>query len=301
MLSKKIFSIFIAFLFAGYISVVFACEHMPKVLHENGLYIVKIDYENNDVRPYVSNELETVNKIGLKTNATVAINAGFFDAKNKKTVSYVVENGVVSANPTENENLTSNENLKPYLDRIFNRGEIRFYNCNGEKKVDIVYHEDAMQNGCNLVSSIQAGPILLPEMDLEKEYFVIERNGKILRDGAGMTRKTDRSMIAIKGKYLYFIITDEDTPLTIYELQEKIKKYKFDKALNFDGGGSVSLFVKKKQYIKTSDDYFYQDREEKGASRAVKSALIVKKKIVPHKVINVEISPTESKGIIITE
>lgn len=264
---------------AGYISAVFACEKVPKVVHDNGLYIVKVDYEKNDIRPYVSEGLETVKTIGLRTNATVAINAGFFDAKNKKTVSYVVENGVVSADPTENENLTSNENLKPYLDRIFNRGEFRFYNCDGKDTVDITFHDMPIPEKCTLISSIQAGPILLPEMDLEKEYFVIERNGKIIRDGAGMTRKTDRSMLAIKGKYLYFIITDENTPLTIYELREKIKKYNFEKALNFDGGGSVSLYVKKKQYIKMSDDYFYQDREEKGASRAVKSALIVKNKM----------------------
>ncbi len=279
MLSKKFFLISLTLLIAGYISAVFACSNGPKVIHDNGLYIVKVDYEKNDVFPYVSETLETVDKIGLKTNAVIAINAGFFDARNKKTVSYVYDNDKILADPRKNENLTSNENLKPYLDRIFDRGEFRLYNCNGEEKADITLHSDIIPENCTLVNSIQAGPILLPEMDLEREYFVIRRDGRVIRDGAGMTRRTDRSMIAIKGKYLYFIITDEETPLTIYELQEKIKKYNFDKALGFDGGGSVSLFVKKKQYIKTNDDYFYQDREEKGASRAVKSALIVKKKI----------------------
>ena len=282
MLNRKNFFIALFLIFIGYVSSVFACEwQTPKIIHENGLYIIKVDYQKYTVQPYVSDGLETVKKIAFKTGAIVAINAGFFDAKNKKTVSYVYDNGEVLADPTENENLTSNDNLKPYLDRIFDRGEIRFYSCSGKYKVDIVYHTASIPNECTLNSSIQAGPILLPDMDLEKEYFVTKNNGKVVRDGAGMTRKTDRSMIAIKGKNLYFIITDEDTPLTIYELQDKIKKYNFEKALNFDGGGSVSLFARKKMYPKFSEDYFYQDREEKGASRAVKSALVVKIKHDP--------------------
>ncbi|MCR4881510.1 MAG: phosphodiester glycosidase family protein [bacterium] len=279
---KSFFVSVIALMIAGYISAVFACDRLPKVVQKDGLYIVKINYENKYIYPYVATELRTVKDMALRSNAEVAINAGFFDAKNKKTVSYVTLNGQILADPTKNENLTSNEKLQPYLDRIFNRGEIRFYNCSGEKKVDITYHDDEYLPDCELTSSIQAGPILLPEMDLEKEYFVIERNGKILRDGAGLTRRTDRSMIGIKGKYLYIIITDENSPVTIYELQNKVKKLGLEKALAFDGGGSVSLYAKKKQYVKLSDDYFYQDREEKGASRAVKSALIVKdKEIIP--------------------
>ena len=270
MLSKKFFLLLISLLIAGYISVAYACNHLPKVIHDDGLYIVKVNYEKENVYPFVSDGLEIVRDTALRSDALVAINAGFFDAKNKKTVSYVYDNDKILADPRGNENLTSNENLKPYLDRIFDRGELRFYNCGKEIKADIVYHNSPILENCTLKSSIQAGPILLPEMDLEKEYFVIERNGKVIRDGAGMTRKTDRSMIAIKGKNIYFIITDEDTPLTIYELQNKIKKYNFEKALNFDGGGSVSL------YVKTKDDYFYQDREEKNASRAVKSVLLVK-------------------------
>ena len=280
--NRKIFFIAIFSILVGYMSSVFACEwRTPQIIHENGLYIIKVDYQKYTVQPYASEGLETVKEIAFKTGAIVAINAGFFDAKNQKTVSYVYDNGAILADPTENKNLTSNENLKPYLDRIFDRGEIRFYSCNAKDKVDIVYHTAPIPNECTLTSSIQAGPILLPDMDLEKEFFVIEKNGKIIRDGAGMTRKTDRSMVAIKGKYLYFIITDENTPVTIYELQDKIKKYDFEKALNFDGGGSVSLFARKKQYPKFYDDYFYQDREEKGASRAVKSALVVKIKRTP--------------------
>ena len=262
---KRIFAVLLLFVAA---SVAFACEKKYKVVHDNGLYIVKINYETTNIYPYVSEGLETVDKIAKKTNAKVAVNTGFFDAKSKKTVSYIMLGNEILANPMENTNLISNPKLKPYLEQIFDRGELRFYDCGGEKKADIVYHNSEIPHGCILLSSTQAGPVILPDMDLEKEFVVIERGGKIVRDGAGLTRRTDRAMAAIKGKYIYFIINDENTPLTIYELREKIKKYNFEKAMGFDGGGSVSLFVK------TKDGVFYQDREEKGASRAVKSALI---------------------------
>ena len=163
----------------------------------------------------------------------------------------------------------SNETLKPYLDKIFNRGELRIMNCDGKIAADIVNHNEPYNQSCTLLNSTQAGPIILPDMDLEKEFFILKKEGKVIRDGAGMTRRTDRSIAALKGNYLYLIITDENNPLTIYEVRNKLLKYGFTKALGFDGGGSVSLFVKQK------DDYFYQDREEKGASRAVKSALLV--------------------------
>ena len=240
-----------------------------EILHENGLYITKINLNSSKIEPYVSDDLETIFDIAQKTKAFVAINTGFFDAKNKKTVSFITKNGKILANPQENENLSNNPEIIPYLDKIYNRGELRILNCNNRIKADITYHNDPVEKDCLILNSTQAGPILLPYMNLEKEFFILKQNGKIVRDGAGMTRRTDRSMVAIKGENLFFIITDEDNPLNIFELHDKLKDYRFDKALCFDGGGSVSLFVKNNEKI------FYQDREEKDASRKIKSAIIV--------------------------
>lgn len=254
---------------AGLISVVCACGKNYDIVHENGLYMVKIDLNSAKIEPYVADKLEILYVMAKKNKASVAINTGFFDAKNKKTVSFISKKSEIIADPSENENLTSNKNLKPFLDKIYNRGELRILNCKNKIKADIAYHFDAIEDGCELLSSTQAGPILLPDMDLEKEFFILKQDGKIVRDAAGMTRKTDRSLVAVKNNFLYLIITDEDNPLTIYELRDKLLEYKFDKALGFDGGGSVSLFVKQ------SDGDFYQEREEKGASREIKSSLLV--------------------------
>jgi len=242
----------------------------PYSLYQNdGLYIVKINPNLTQIQPYVSEKLETVYDVAKQTNASVVINTGFFDAKNKKTVSYIKTNNNKILTPAENENLTSNPTLKPHLGKIYNRGEFRLYKCENTIVADITYHFDELKQDCTLLNSTQAGPIILPDMDLEKEFFITKENGKIIRDGAGLTRRTDRSLVAIKNNFIYFIITEKTSPLTIYELQKKLSKYKFEKALGFDGGGSVSLFVKE------SNKEFYQCREKENTSRPVKSALIV--------------------------
>ncbi len=247
----------------------FSCEKSYKLMHENGLYIVKVNLNSAKIKPYVAEKLETIDVIAKKTNASVVINTGFFDARNQKTVSYIIEGENIIANPAYNENLIYNQNLKPYLNKIFNRAELRLIECNGKITANINLHNESVPDNCKLLSSTQAGPKILPDMDLEQEFFIVKKDGKIVRDSVGLLRKTDRSMVAVKGHYLYLIINDENYPLDIYEMKEKLEKYKFEQAMGFDGGGSVSLFVRH------SDGIFYQDREEKGASRAVKSALLV--------------------------
>jgi len=181
-----------------------ACDKAYHLFHENGLYIVKINLNLATVKPYVSNKLETVYNIAKKTNASVAINTGFFDPKSKNTVSYIIDNGEVLADPKLNTNLTTNKSVQPYLTQIFNRGELRIYNCNNKIQADITNHSEKYLENCTLLNSTQAGPIILPSMDLENEFFLIEKDGKIIRDGVGLTRKTDRSMVGIKGHNIYF-------------------------------------------------------------------------------------------------
>lgn len=267
MLSGKIL---LGFLISCFIGVVFSCERINNPIHENGLYLVKINYKKNDINVYVSDSLETVDLIAQKLGAKIVINTGFFDAKNKKTVSYILQNENILANPRLNENLTKNPELISHLDKILNRAEFRLYNCNGEKKADIAFHNQEYLEACELLHSTQAGPLILPFMDLEKEFFIFKKDGQIVRDSIGVNRKTSRAALALKGDFLYLIITDEKNPMTMQEFASVLKKYNFEKAMGLDGGGSVSLFVKTKQGV------LYQAREANSASRPVKSVLFVK-------------------------
>ena len=151
------------------------------IKEDGGLYIIKIaQSENLKIYPYVSENLKYNSEIFEQTNAELVINAGYFDTKNQKTTSFVVVNKKTVLNPEENENLLTNEILKPHLDKIFNRSEFRVLNCNGKTVYDITPHYEKVSQNCEIVHSIQAGPMLYPKLTLEEEFFVTKENSKSL-------------------------------------------------------------------------------------------------------------------------
>ena len=238
---------------------------------QQGIFIVEIDTSKNKRKFdfYISEELETVEDIAEKNNAVVAINAGFFDPKNKKTVSFVIKSGEIIADPRLNESLTDNIKLEKYLPKILNRAEFRILEHNGAKKYFITHHNNKLPQNYDLLSSLQAGPMLLPEFTPEKEAFIVKQDGKIIKSSAGIRGKYPRSAIAIKNDHVLLIAVDKTSPLTLKELSLLLKKMHVDSALALDGGSSTSLYVninKKFNLISTPDNI----------AREVKSVILVK-------------------------
>lgn len=236
----------------------------------DGIYMVKVNNATDYIiEPIVANELISAKDVYEqdKTMKTL-INGGFFDPINGKTISYVVKNKEVIANPLENERLVENPELQPHMDKILNRGEFRFIKCeNNVKKYDIAYHNDAVEQGCEIEHSIQAGPILDDRMDLEKEYFIaLDENNEIIRDSIGVNKKLARSAIGIRKNDVYLFVVTNENPMTIDELSAFLKKKKMEKALAFDGGSSTSFENGGVSVVSTEDEQ----------GRKVKSFLTVK-------------------------
>jgi len=208
-----------------------------------GVHMVKINNAADyDIEPLVTEQLTTVKDAYLSDNTIrVLVNAGFFDPNNGKTASYVVKDGKVVLDPHDNEDLMKNAALKPYMDRILNRGEFRVLDCSGKQRFDIAYHNDVTAEGCQIVHSVQAGPILDERMDLEKEYFVVKDGDKVVRDSISATRKVARTAIGLKSNDVYLFIVTDENPMTIEELSAFMKKKGMKKALAFDGGSSTSF------------------------------------------------------------
>ena len=75
------------FFFLAFFLLLTNASFAVNVIRENGFYKVKINVSSAKILPYVSNSLETIEEIALKTGADIVINTGYFDAKNKKTVN----------------------------------------------------------------------------------------------------------------------------------------------------------------------------------------------------------------------
>ena len=123
---------------------------------EPGVYVVKIHTPKlkEEVKPYVSVDLVTTKQVFDEQKYTLVVNGGFFDLKNKKTVSFVVIDGETVADPNDNENLIGNKYLEQYLDKILDRSELRIYNFQGHDVFDITPHSESVPVNCTLKHSI---------------------------------------------------------------------------------------------------------------------------------------------------
>lgn len=222
------------------LSVVFAeditCEF------NDGIYHIVIPEETN-IEFVSSSHLKTNRQVFEETGAKLVVNAGFFDPKNGKTISFVYNKGVLLETPMDNENLIFNETIMENWMKVSNRTEFRVTYQGGLLIYDITPH-NKFYNG-RLIASAQAGPMLLPDLQLEEEFFVVkDMNGKVIRESASVLSKTARTLIGIKkGEVHIFVVTNEH-PMDIYEARDLCVKYGMEKAMAFDGGSSTSLDYK---------------------------------------------------------
>ena len=210
-----------------------------------GVYIVEVNTTKNSLVPYVSEKLETNENVYNKTGAKFVINAGFFDPKNQKTVSYITINGNLKESPENNENLMNNKVLEPYMDKILNRSEFRILeNTKGKLLYDIALHNDVIPTGYKLKHAIQAGPMLFPDLRLEEEFFVLKQDGKIISESASSLHKYARTAIGIRDNNVYLFIITNKNPMTLEEVSNLTRKWGMEKSMAFDGGGSTSFDTK---------------------------------------------------------
>ncbi len=228
------------------------------------------------VRTAVSQDLSLIENFAQKHQALAVINGGFFDPRNHKTTSYVVQQGKLVANPTENEGLMQNPDNAPYMKQILNRAEFRRYRCSQTVSYDIVFHSEPTPNGCLLEDAIGAGPRLLPELTSVQEGFLHVSNNKVIRDLLGSKRPNARSAVGITrdGDILLVMVAQKpEAPSTsgmsLMALAAFMKTKGVEKAMNLDGGSSSSLYYNGKTV------YGKVDKKGNQVKRPVLSVLLV--------------------------
>lgn len=267
---KKRF-IFALLLFATLIPAVWAfCEPID-IKYEEGIYHIILDGKKLEKKiEFVASESLITNKEAHNSSGSIlTINTGFFDPKNQKTISYIVNDRNTAVDPLFNENLLMNPILRQNIDKIVNRTEFRVVECDGKYHYEIVPHKSPVDFACSIETSAQGGPMLLPELKLEEEFFIVkDQNGKIIRESASVLTKTARTLIGIKENNIHILIVTNKNPKTIYEARDLCKKLGLERAMAFDGGSSTSL-----NYKKTIDVVSTPDE----GGRMLKSFMIIKK------------------------
>ena len=255
-----------------FVSTVSAFCEQVKINYNNGIYHIVLDGKSfaKKINFVASEKLITNKEAHITSGSLLTINTGFFDPKNQKTISYIVYDGHTAADPLLNENLLMNPVLRQNIDKIINRTEFRIVECSGKYHYEIVPHKTPVDFACNIQTSAQGGPLLLPELRLEEEFFILKNSeGKVIRESASVLEKTARTIIGLKGNDIHILIITNKNPMTIYEARDFCKKLGLEKAMAFDGGSSTSINYKKEIDVTSTKD-------ESG--RLLKSFMIIKDK-----------------------
>ena len=228
------------------------------------------------VKTTSSEQLIPLENFAQQHQALAVINGGFFDPKNQKTTSYIVQEGQLVADPRLNEGLMDNPNNAPYLDKILNRTEFRRYRCGSTFGYDIALHSEATPEGCVLIDALGGGPRLLPALTLFQEGFLDFEEGKVIRDALGTKRLNARSAVGIthEGDILLVMAAQktelpQNSGVSLPELAEFMKTLGVEEAMNLDGGSSSALYYQGETF------YGRVEREGNRVKRPIKSVLVV--------------------------
>lgn len=255
-----------------FISPVYAKNNID-ISYENGIYHIVLSGKKIKKRiKFVASENLITNREAHKNSRSIlTINTGFFDPESGKTMSYIVTDRNTAVDPMFTDSLLYDPVLRRNREKILNRTEFRIVECNNKYHYEIAPHKSDVDFGCTIITSAQGGPMILPKLQLEEEFFVVkDKEGNVIRESASVLHKTSRTIMAIKDDEAHILIITDQNPMDIFEVQALCRKLNFDRAMAFDGGSSTSMNYKNKiEVVSTIGD---------GVGRMLKSFMIIPKK-----------------------
>ncbi len=221
----------------------------------NGSFVAIVVMDLNDrnftLKPFFNQKNRTVSSVLKEQKGIAGVNGGFFNLSNGESTSYVIIDGKNQCDPKQNKALVENPELKPYLETIFNRSELRILEDNNKKrKAIIAYHSDPVPVGFTLIHSLQAGPRLLPKLtDTEEAFTRTAPDGKVT-DSIGARKKAARTAVGITydGHIMFVCVANKNqdefsSGITLEQLAELLRDLGCDQALNLDGGTSTTMII----------------------------------------------------------
>ncbi|MBS1957665.1 MAG: phosphodiester glycosidase family protein [Cyanobacteria bacterium SZAS-4] len=217
------------------------------------LLVVDLISKNWQLKPVVNQSTATTTATTCRVDAVASVNGAFFNLTNGESTSYVTVSGQLLCDPHKNKALTENVKLKPFLETIYKRSELRILKDKiGRLHFSIAPHFAPTAHDLTIVHAIQAGPRLLPTLTDKEEAFVRTEAGGTIVDSIGVNRPAARTAIGITkdgGHALLLCVASKrqdefSSGLTLAELAELFKRLGCTEALNLDGGTSTTMSVK---------------------------------------------------------
>lgn len=202
--------------------------------------------------------LRTVSDFAIGNNAISAINGNFFDTKNGGSVDFTKKDGkLINTNKTENSRRLAAHQRAAV---VINKGNLQIVKWDGFANwEDNLKQEDVMMNGPLLLLARHNEP-------LDSNSFNLTRHP---RTAVGITKRGKVVMLVADGRNINAV------GLSLFELNKVMKWLGCKSAINFDGGGSSTLWVEKKGVVNHPSDNAKWDN---AGERKVANILFVKRK-----------------------
>ncbi|RZK57448.1 MAG: phosphodiester glycosidase family protein [Pedobacter sp.] len=203
-----------------------------KELFAANQYIAYLEVKNKGKYPqfsvgYEEKELKTTPKFGEESNAIAALNGTFFDIKNGGSVDFIKSEGKII-----NENrLDKNDKRARHQQAavVINNGKLNLKKWDGTSTWEQNLPERDIMN---------SGPLL-----------IFDKQTEVLDTTAFTKLRHPRSAIGIKpnGKIILLTVDgrqENSAGMSLHELTKVMKWLGCTSAINLDGGGSTTLWVK---------------------------------------------------------
>lgn len=166
------------------------------------------------------------------------INAGYFNHADGGSVSWAWSEAGLLADPKRNARLMANPSLRPHLPRIL---EAR---CAWMAWPGAAGWRLGSPPGPGMARPLalaQAGPRLLPRLELEAEAFVRREPGGGVADPLGSQARHPRSALALGPGHGMTWVMAPPPGLSLLALADALRAWGYQEAMALDGGSSSAL------------------------------------------------------------
>ena len=205
----------------------------------NILMLNKNDMNQYQIDLVYQDSLVSTSTMGIRSKAYAAINGGFFNMKEGYSVSYLEHrDSIIAVTQNEKEKRKTNTSMLNASFIIEKEGDVIIQ----REEKDSVYYSSQKEHGV-----LGAGPLLL--MDGRKS---------LVRATPFSSNRHPRTCICETEKSILFVTIDgrntNAAGMTLFELQDFLISLDCLDAINMDGGGSTTMWIKEKGVVNMPSD-----------------------------------------------
>lgn len=176
---------------------------------------------------YDAKKLIPTSTYGKTSNSIAALNGTFFDVANGGSVDFIKSDGVII---NENRLGKSGERSGHQTSAlVFNGGQLSIAKWNGDPS-----WEKSLKGEDIMVS----GPLLILDKQEEKLDSIAFNTARHPRTAVAITKNNKILLITVDGR------NENSAGMSLFELTKLTKWLKSTDAINLDGGGSTTLWIK---------------------------------------------------------